>query len=396
MTLPEKYAGFGRGKLPGPPGSVNRSIVSRAVVTACMLLALAACVVTFRTVPAGGVHEVREYLGTPSRSPAAEEEVDRAPQVVWRYAAGRGSRGVPAVGDRVTVVTTLDRWVYAVDTRTGELFWRYRGRGRYGTGPLMSSGAVFAASEGESGELASIDLRTGRRRWRLTIGGVAAPMVLADDVVYGVTEAGAAFAVDARDGSRIWTVPAGRSHSGPMVVGSHVLIATITDTLLVLDAGTGTIRTRGPLPTTTTAPLALADDSTAVMASPAGLVLGLAIPSGEVRWSISTVEPVFGAPVVARDTVFALGNGGLLWAIPVSRPQDADSVRIQGVSVAAPTILRRGVLVATVDGSLIHFDRAMGRRIWVRQVDGELRHPAVVRNGQIVVAPMVGEMVSWR
>jgi hypothetical protein len=65
-------------------------------------------------------------------------------------------------------------------------------------------------------------------------------------------------------------------------------------------------------------------------------------------------------------------------------------------TVAGPTVVRDGVLVATVGGEVLFFDRAARRAIWARQLRGELRHPAILRNGQIVVAPLLGDVVTLR
>jgi outer membrane protein assembly factor BamB len=324
------------------------------------------------------------------------ERVDSAPASVWRAAAGRGTVGAPAVGDRVTVVATVDRWVYALDTRTGQLFWRYRGEGPYGAGPVMAAGRVFAATEGREGKLTAIALASGRRRWQANVGDVAAPLALGDSTVHGATQQGVAFAFRADNGRRLWTRTVGPTRSGPLLLARAVVYATLTDSLVVLDAATGAALGRGSLPVSSAAPLARLDDSTAVLASPSGRVLAVAVPSGRVRWEVSTREPVYGSPVVMGDTVYALTNRCTLWVIPVTAPTSAASTSLGCVSEAAPAIVQGGVLVATVRGEVIYYSRDNGRKVWTRSVRGELRHPPAVRNGQIVVAPILGPVVSFR
>src|SRR5688500_13999761 len=106
-------------------------------------MVLTACAVTFRDVPRAGVNEVRESLGSPARAPAQRERLDSGPELAWSSTTGRGVTGVPAVGERVTVIASVDRWVYAIDTRSGELFWRYRGPDGFGVGAVMGGGAVY-------------------------------------------------------------------------------------------------------------------------------------------------------------------------------------------------------------------------------------------------------------
>ncbi|HUF27150.1 MAG TPA: PQQ-binding-like beta-propeller repeat protein [Gemmatimonadaceae bacterium] len=318
------------------------------------------------------------------------------PELVWRSADIRGTVGAPAVGERVTVVATVDRWVYALDTRTGQLFWRYRIRGTLGTGPLIAGGLVIVGTQGRDGQLAAIDLYTGKRRWNDRIGDIASPLAIHGNVVYGATQNGLVFAYSIEDGHRRWVTGGAPTRSGPLLVGRHLAVATLRDTLVVLEASTGLRVVRAPLPATAVAPLALLDDSTLVLSSPSGAVMAIEIPTGRVRWQVDTEAPVYGAPVVARDTVFALTNEGVLWAIPVNDPDGLVKASIGGVSVSAPVVLRHGVLVATVDGHVIYFDRVTGRRVWMRRAGGELRHPPIVAQGQIVVAPILGEVLSFR
>src|SRR5215218_4659978 len=122
MSLIDRRLRRGVGNLPGPLASVNAASAALLIV----LLGTFGCAANV-VVPREAESEVREYLGSSARGPAVLERVDSAPATVWRTNAGRGSTGAPAVGDRVMAVATVDRWVYALDTRTGRVYWRYRG-----------------------------------------------------------------------------------------------------------------------------------------------------------------------------------------------------------------------------------------------------------------------------
>jgi outer membrane protein assembly factor BamB len=357
----------------------------------------AACASTYRDVPRDGANDVHDYLGAPGRAPATLEAIDSAPTRVWRATVGRGTLGALAVGERVTAVATVDRWIYALDTRTGRVYWRFRGDLPYGTGPLIGDGLVFAASEGgREAHLIAISLLSGKRRWSTTVGDVSTPLAYRSGTVYGATSSGGVFALRGDNGKRRWMRQSAPGRTGPLPAGAWLALVTLTDTLVVLDTASGAVVSRTPLPFGTLAPLALLDDSTVVLASPAGAVLALALPGGSVRWRVDTGRPVYGAPVVTGDTVFALTNDGALWVIPARDPSRAASEAIGTISEAAPAIVRGGVIVATVGGELVYYDRTAHRRVWTRQTDGELRHPPIVRSGQILAAPVLGHVVSFR
>lgn len=356
----------------------------------------AACALNFRPVPNQGMNEVREYLGVPSRAPSADEEVSSDPVVVWRAEAGRGFVGVPAVGDRVTVVASVDRWVYALDTRTGQLFWRFRGDAPFGVGPLINEGLVYVASEGSEGRITAIRLATGKKVWQTLVGDVASPLAVRDTLIYGATHRGVAFALGVEKGRTVWSREIGGTRSGPLVSGEHLVLVTLTDSVFVLNRRTGSVVSRVSLSTSTLAPLALASDSVAVLSSPAGSVIAITIPAGTVRWSVETGAPVIGSPAVARDTVFAVTNGCSLWSIPLNSPSTAEHADLACGTVAASTLLRNGLLVATVGSDIVLFNRRTRERVWSHALPNPLRHPPIVRNQRIVLAPTVGKVVSLR
>jgi outer membrane protein assembly factor BamB len=370
------------------------TLAGRVNVAAALLGALA-CASTYHEVPRDGVNDVFQYLGSATRGAWPLEMVDTNPARVWHTSVGRGTMGALAVGDRVTALATVDRWIYALDTRTGRVYWRYHGDAPYGVGPLMANGRVFAASEGPAGRLVAISLYSGKRRWSAEVGDVSTPLTLADGILYGANGSGTAFAYRADNGRRVWTHRVGTTQSGPLVNGPFVAFVTLADSLVVLDTAGHQLH-RTALPVGTLAPLTRLDDSTAILASPDGAVLALALPAGAVRWRRETGGPVFGAAVVGRDTVYALTNACTLWSIPSSGDAGPAPERIGCVTKTAPVMVRDGVLIATAGGEVIYYDRVEHRRLWTRSAGGELREPPVVRSGQIIAAPILGRVVSFR
>lgn len=380
---------------------------SRALsLGAAAALAHGGCASRARAVPRPGTVEIRDYLGDPSRAAAANETLSADPRQLWRTAAGRGSLGPVALGDAVAVVASVDRWVTALDLRTGRPYWRKRAEAPMGVGALVGGGKVYVAELGGGGRVVAMRLRDGKRLWRRAVGAVSSPMVLDGGTIYGVSRDGRAFALRADDGRPRWQrVVGGGSRTGPLVLRGLVALVTVADTLVVLDAASGRVEARRALPGGVAAPLARMDDSTLAVASPGGWMAAVALPSGEVRWRVDTGAPVAGSPAVTRDTLFALTERCTLWAVPVGAPAARDTLALAPLAaddgapcttVAAPGLVRGGVVVATVAGTLLYFDRATRRLLWSRRLPGELRHPPGIRNGQLVAAPLLGDVVSFR
>jgi hypothetical protein len=364
-------------------------------VNAALLLCITACAVTFRDVPSAGVNEVRDYLGYATRTPPELEHIDAAPQTAWTAEAGRGVTGAPAVGERVTAIASVDRWVYALDTRSGALFWRFRGTDAFGVGPVMGGGAVYVATETGDGVVTSIDLQSGKRRWLSRIGRTASPMVLRDSTLYVATQGGFLVALNTRDGSTRWSRVAGASRAGPLVTSSFVALPGLSDSLFVFEAGTGRPIARTRIPGAVIAPLAMVSDSVIAAVTPGGLVFTMGLPAASVRWRFDTREPIPGGPAVHGDSVFAITNSCALWQLPIGTAA-AEPLRLRCRTRTGPAILRDGVLVATIDGELQYHARSGAGRPWSLAIGGELLHPPIVRHGQIFVAPVLGDVMSFR
>lgn len=369
----------------------------RLALVAAVAIGAFACVPYRDAVKGGGVPDVRGYLARADRAPARDETVDTAPTLLWKKRIGRGALGLPAMGSAVSVLASADRWLFAFETRTGKVLWRRRGDSPFGAGPLVADGVVFTAAEGPGAKVAAWRLADGRRRWQVAMGDVAAPLAYDAGTVYGASTAGFVFAIDAATGRTRWRREIGPTRSSPVVAGGRIVVATLTDTLVVLDREKGTLVARATLPTSTVAPPTLVDDSTIVLADPAGGLVALALPAGTVRWRVRTDAPVLGPAVVARDTVWALGSNCTLWRVSLAATAEPDSIAIPDcVSASAPTVLRDGVLVASVRGEVILFDPRARRRVFTRPVRGPLQNPPQVIGGQLLVAPAIGEVVSYR
>ena len=97
----------------------------------------------------------------------------------------------------------------------------------------MGGGAVYVATEAGDGFVTAIHLLTGKRRWHVRAGLIAAPLVLRDTTLYAVTTAGLLLALDTRTGATRWSRVAGASRGGALVTASS-RGASLSDSLFLL------------------------------------------------------------------------------------------------------------------------------------------------------------------
>lgn len=180
----------------------------------------------------------------------------------WERALKTPLRSAPAVVPGITLVITVDSQLFALDAATGDILWRHRGiqetASLLGTViPAVDSGRVVVAYP--SGEIYALSLKEGTALWsdslilpRRTTAlgaftGVGGDPVIADDIVYTVSQNGLLAANDLTSGLRIWEQPV-PSHSTPWVSGDFLFVATTAQQVVCVYRRDGRIKWVSDLP----------------------------------------------------------------------------------------------------------------------------------------------------
>jgi PQQ-dependent dehydrogenase (methanol/ethanol family) len=147
----------------------------------------------------------------------------------FQFAGGGVLQATPLVEDGIMYTTGASGYVYALDARTGKLFWQYQHRVRSTHPNVNATSNRGVAKLGErlffataDAGLSALDAKSGRLLWHTVMAnveegyfGTMAPLALKDKVIAGVSggEFGARGFIDAYDpvsGQRLWrfyTVP---------------------------------------------------------------------------------------------------------------------------------------------------------------------------------------------
>jgi outer membrane protein assembly factor BamB len=145
--------------------------------------------------------------------------------------------------------------------------------------PVIYKGDVFAVSH--SGVFAATDLRTGTARWSLPISGISTPLPVGD-VVYVVSKPGEVICVSRETGQVYWIVDMNKDRkkkqraawSGPVLASNRLIVVSSTGELVALNPKTGAV------------------EKTVKLGTPALL-----------------------SPIAVNDTLYLLGDKGVLLAI---------------------------------------------------------------------------------
>ncbi len=251
----------------------------------------------------------------------------------WEHYSGAPILSTPLVNEEggTVYVTNVDELVFALDLATGTLKWRYEHRldaARSAALELFGAPAATRANgliyTGFSdGFLSAIDEAAGTEVWTAPVGEGAYPDLIAPAIPLSegaVLVSGYSKPLQRYDPAlrtATWRMEAG-SASAPRLEGEFVYHPGSDGKLRKLDARTGNVlwtwdsATTGPLQTpelTEQGVLVASTDSTVFLVDD---------QTGRERWQLDPGIRLTGfgaAPAVAGNEIFALSNGGVLYAL---------------------------------------------------------------------------------
>ena len=250
-------------------------------------------------------------------------------KVIWRKNVGAPMRSPPTVrGNRVFTVTLTNK-LFALHGSTGDTLWTHSGieEGTNflgGASPAVDSGVVIVPYS--SGEVAALKVENGQELWTDSLAGVRRANatttlssirgrpVIDRGIVTVISNSGLVTAINLRSGRRIWDRSIGGIES-PWVAGEFIFLLSNNSELVALGRRTGRIHWVRPLPQwedpedkegriNWTGPILISDRL--VVAGSSGEAISVSPYSGKILGIVEMPDGVTIGPVVAKDTIFFL------------------------------------------------------------------------------------------
>jgi outer membrane protein assembly factor BamB len=286
--------------------------------------------------------------------------------------------------------------------------------------PIVAGDTVFAADA--FGIVSAFDAARGGRRWRFdsereneSDGAVGAGLAFADGTLYVTTGLAELIALDPANGRPRWRVnlPA-PSRGSPTVAGNRILVPTIGNQLLGLDAADGRQVWTHRATATATVPLGLpapaVEGDTAVAGFASGELVALRVADGRVLWteslapagsvSLADVAGIRALPVIADGRAIAVGMGGLSVAVDLRSGRRLWEREFGGGN--APCVAGDWVFAVTDVGQAAAIGRDDGRIRWVATLtpaDRDNRSPGVLATpllvgGRLIIGASTGQLFA--
>jgi outer membrane protein assembly factor BamB len=258
---------------------------------------------------------------------------------------------------------SVDRKVYAVDVRSGDVKWSARLSGMVTGGVLVAGDTVYAATSRPEGRVYALRRSTGKHIWRHSINPVGAPLSLIEGLLVAQTQRGEVQALNPASGEIRWRLVTGVARVAAMPAGAGGLLVATTDSLLRLSITDGRITHRAASPGTIVS---------AWMPFAGGLVAGttdsqvVSIDPATLRrnWTVRVDAPVLGSPAVLGDTLFLASRMGTVYRIDPGPDPVVRQVAALDWPVTTPlTIVHHRIVLGGADGT-IRALRTDGREVW--------------------------------
>jgi outer membrane protein assembly factor BamB len=290
--------------------------------------------------------------------------------------------------------------------------------------PLVGGGQVFAMDA--FGWVTALDLARGGRRWQTDTrprgdreGALGGAMAYRDGTLFVATSLAEIMALDASTGAIRWRAPMpAPARGGLAIAGDRLVVPNIENHLIGFSAEDGrrvwTFRATPVRAMLVGQPSPAVVVDVAVAAFASGELVAVRAGDGRVLWNeslggltgagatLADIPAIGALPVVDRGRVFALGLGGAATALDLRSGRRVWEREITGL--VTPAAVGDWVFMVSRENEMFCLGRDDGRVRWITQLPlfvNERRRtgpiawgPPVVAGGRLLVAGSHGELLE--
>jgi outer membrane protein assembly factor BamB len=349
----------------------------------------------------------------------------------WSVDIGEGSSddnrilAEPVVAEGVVYVMDADAVVSAYDASSGSNLWRAEVTPEdedddlFGGGVAVAEGKVVVTTP--YAEIVALDAKSGAILWRVkTPSPVRSGPAVSDGRVFGVTIDNQLVVHALEDGRKLWSNAGVEEAAGflggstPAIDGTLAVAAYTSGDLMAFDVTTG------------------------------GILWSESLAGGTRGDAVATLTDIRGRPVIDRDLVIAIGNGGIMaamdaqfggrvWDIGVGGTQSpwvaGDYIYVVGnqneilcvtrqdgrikwmkslpvfedpvdkedpIYWAGPVLVSDRLLVVGSNGFALSFSPYDGALLGTQQIQGGAHVPPVVANGTVYILTDDARLIALR
>jgi outer membrane protein assembly factor BamB len=246
-------------------------------------------------------------------------------ELKWKFPTADVVHASPAVTGGMVFIGSWDSYFYALDSVTGKEKWRFKTGDDPDTHNQVGIQSSAAVADGlvyfgcRDSNLYALDERSGEKKWVANNKGswvISSPAVKAGKVYFSTSDSGYLHAVDAKTGTSLFSVSTNKwpMFSSPSIAGETLYIGTHAGKVMALDLKTQTIawefqtelsKQKGPTYTS-------ADGTPNYEAAFFGDFYDDLVTGNDRMWSVG---PTLSSPVVDGAVIYVGSSDGNLYAL---------------------------------------------------------------------------------
>lgn len=326
------------------------------------------------------------FRGDPLMTGVGDAKLPEQLEVRWRVELRDGKRvggieGAPAVAGGVVYVATLDKHLYSLDLATGKEKWKKK-LGYMKASPAVRGGRVYVGDL--DGVFYCVNAADGSVAWKFEAGGEiqAAPNFHGENVIFGSHDS-KLYCLNPK-GEKVWAAEVdGPINAATAVVGDKAFATGCSDGVLhVIDARTGKESGSIDLGGQSVATAAVAGERVfASMVS--NQVVAADLKALKPVWAFEAEkkqQPFHSSPAVADGLVVAGSRDNNVYAIDAKTGKRVWGFPTAGQVDASPVVVGGRVYVGCLsdDGNFYVIDLKTGRKIQDLELDSPVTGSAAV------------------
>src|SRR5665647_1655342 len=223
--------------------------------------------------------------------------------------------------------------------------WSYTTGGIVYSSPAISNGMVYVGSY--DGNVYALNAADGTKVWSYVTGGTASSPAVANGLVYIGGTDGYIYALNAADGTKLWSYWIGYGNAGfssPAVDNGVVYVGSQDHNVYALNAADGT-----------------------------------------KLWSYATGDAVYSCPAVANGVVYTGSGDGNVYALNAADGTKLWSYATGGGVTSSPAVANGVVYVGSTDHNVYALNAADGTKLWSYATGEAVYSSPAVDNGVVYV-----------
>ncbi len=359
--------------------------------------------------PATQPNEWPQFRGNPGLTGVAASTLPDTLRVVWTWEAGESIESSAAISGGTVYVASMAGELAALDLETGKLKWRYKTGAEVGeSSPAVAAGVVYVGDL--AGTVHAVNTADGKAVWTYKTGSEikSSPVVSGDKVLIGSYDTHL-YALSVKTGKPVWTFQStAQVHSTPGIANGVSFVAgcdelfhaiRVTDGKEMYQIASQAYTGASPALTPTMAFFGTFDNQ----------VLGVSLTQKKVLWRYEHPErkfPFYASPAVFGNRVYVGGRdkmlhalnaktGKALWTFLTKARVESSPVYVKGEAGSGGAAQPDRVFFGSNDGRIYGLDAVTGKKLWEFEAGTGLSASPAVAAGKLIIGSQDGKLYAF-